>query len=99
MSKQIKANALKTEKLNIVSIDASKAETVNIMPVNYALNMALLKLENTTKEYVNQGKNPAGKARREKEMVDLVNGCVVDIEIKCPPYMVWDPITGTCVIG
>lgn len=99
MSKEINSKALKPNEPNVnnASVDASKSDLNNKLFVNHQLNLALLKLENTAKEYVKQGINPKAKAKREKEMVDLVDNCRMSIQINCPPYMVWDAVTKTCV--
>ena len=60
---------------------------------------ALLKLDNTAKEYIAEGNDSAEKKRRNKEMAKFLDNCRSKIMINpgCPTGMHWDPITATCI--
>jgi hypothetical protein len=70
------------------------------MPGKYEreFETAILKLTNTVKQYVKEGKTSAEKQSRKEEMIDLAEKMrkAIIIHPDCPYGMYWDPITGTC---
>jgi hypothetical protein len=70
------------------------------MPEKYEqeFETEILKLTNTVKEYVREGKTPVEKKKRKEEMIELVKNTrkAIIIQPDCPYGTYWDPISGTC---